>query len=99
MLIDYAATAKGAFPRIYIASGNTPLRDAADGKVIHVPHTSLLNADRTPKPAKEIWVLLEKAGIPRYAEIVFVGDDTGEAAANYFIFKLMGYPDVKVRAS
>ncbi|MCA3027166.1 MAG: hypothetical protein ING66_01090 [Rhodocyclaceae bacterium] len=99
VLIDYAATAKGAFPRIYIVSGNTPLRDAADGKVIHVPYTSLLNADRTPKPAKEIWVLLEKAGIPRYAEIVFVGDDTGEAAANYFIFKLMGYPDVKVRAS
>jgi 3-mercaptopyruvate sulfurtransferase SseA len=30
---------------------------------------------------------------------VCVGDETGEAAINYFIFRLMGYPDVKVLAS
>ena len=36
-----------------------------------------------------------KAGIPRFAEIVSFYDDPGEAA-NYFVFKLMGYPDVKV---
>jgi hypothetical protein len=27
---------------------------------------------------------------------VSFSDDPGEAAANYFILKLMGYPDVKV---
>jgi hypothetical protein len=27
-----------------------------------------------------------------------VSDDPGEAAANYFILKLMGFPDVKVLA-
>jgi hypothetical protein len=37
-----------------------------------------------------------KAGVPRSAELVCVADDPGEAAVNYFILKLMGYPDVKV---
>ena len=36
--------------------------------------------------------------MPRYAEIVSFSDEPGEAAANYFILKLMGYPDVKVLA-
>jgi hypothetical protein len=39
---------------------------------------------------------LVKAGVPRYAELVSFSEDPGEAAANYFILKLMGYPDVKV---
>lgn len=61
----------------------------------HLPYTSLLNADGTPKAAKEIWSLLAKASVPRYAEIVTVADDPGEAAANYYILKLMGFADVK----
>jgi hypothetical protein len=40
--------------------------------------------------------VLEKAGVPRYAEIVSVSDDPGEAAANYYILKLMGYRHVRV---
>jgi thiosulfate/3-mercaptopyruvate sulfurtransferase len=67
-----------------------------DGRVIHVPYTDLLNANGTPKDAKDIWAALVKAGVPRYAEIVTFSDDPGEAAASYFVFKLMGYPDVKV---
>ena len=67
--------------------------------VVHVPYTSLLNADGTPKAAKEIWNILSKAGVSRYAEIVTVSDDPGEAAANYFILKLMGFPDIKMLAS
>ena len=39
------------------------------------------------------------AGLPRYAEIICYADEPGEAAANYFILKLLGYPDVKVLAS
>jgi 3-mercaptopyruvate sulfurtransferase SseA len=37
-----------------------------------------------------------KAGVPRYAEIIVYSDEPGEAAVNYFVMKLMGYPDVKV---
>jgi len=34
--------------------------------------------------------------IPRYAEIVCFADDPRDAAVDYFVLKLMGYPDVKV---
>jgi 3-mercaptopyruvate sulfurtransferase SseA len=67
-----------------------------DGKVVHVPYTDLLNSDGTPKAAKDIWKILTEAGIPRYAELICFSDEPGEAAVNYFILKLMGYPDIKV---
>jgi 3-mercaptopyruvate sulfurtransferase SseA len=86
----------GLYPKVFIASGKTvPAKDQG-GKVIHVPYTDLLNPDGTPKAAKDIWSILVKAGLPRYAEIICFADDPGEAAANYFILKLMGYTDVKV---
>jgi thiosulfate/3-mercaptopyruvate sulfurtransferase len=88
--------AKGLYPKVYIASGKSLPAKVPDGNVIHVPYTDLLNANGTPKAAKDIWNTLVKAGVPRYAEIISVSDDPGEAAANYFILKLMGYPDVKV---
>ena len=69
---------------------------ALEGKVVHVPYTELVKPDGTPKAAKDIWTVLSKAGVPRYAEIVSVSDDPGEAAVNYYLLKLMGYPDVKV---
>lgn len=84
------------YPKIYIASGKLLPAKVPDGKVIHVPYSELLNANRTPKAAKDIWNTLVKAGVPRYAEIISFSGDPGEAAANYFILKLMGYPDVKV---
>ena len=34
--------------------------------------------------------------MPRYAELVCFSDDPGDAAVNYYILRLMGYPDVKV---
>lgn len=90
---------KGPFPRVFLASGAKPLAKAPDGKVIHVPSSELLNTDGTPKPAKDLWNILAKAGLPRYAEIICVADDPGDAAINYYILKLMGYPDVKVLLS
>ena len=87
---------QGQYPKVYIASGKTMPAKVQDGKVIHVPYTDMVNADGTPKAAKDIWTILVKAGLPRYAEIICVADDPGEAAANYFILKLLGYPDVKV---
>jgi thiosulfate/3-mercaptopyruvate sulfurtransferase len=88
--------AGGAYPKVFIASGASVPARTPDGKVVHVPYTDLLNADGTPKAAKDIWNILTKAGVPRYAELVTFSDDPGEAAANYFILKLMGYPDIKV---
>ncbi len=94
-LVDTKA-AGGAHPKVFIASGKAPPTRAVEGKVVHVPYTDLLRPDGTPKDAKDIWAVLSKAGVPRYAELVSFSDDPGEAAANYFILKLMGFPDVKV---
>ena len=89
----------GPYPKVYIASGKNVSANKQDGKVIHLPYTDLVGADGTPKAAKDIWNILVKAGLPRYAEIICFADDPGEAAANYFILKLLGYPDVKVLVS
>ncbi len=91
-----ATRTQGAYPKVYLASGKLPPTKAPDGKVIHVPYSDLVNPDGAPKAAKEIWSILVKAGLPRYAEIICVADEPGDAAANYFLLKLMGYPDVKV---
>lgn len=96
VVISDPMNTQGKYPKIHLASGKTMPAKAQDGKVLHVPYTELANADGTPKPAKDIWSILGKAGLPRYAEIICIADDAGEAAANYFILKLMGYPDVKV---
>lgn len=97
MITDPKST-KGIYPKVFIASGKTVPAKAVDGKVVHVPYTELLNADGSPKPAKDIWSIIAKAGVPRYAEIVCFSDDPGEAAVNYYILKLMGFPDIKVYA-
>jgi thiosulfate/3-mercaptopyruvate sulfurtransferase len=99
VVIADAKSTHGVYPKIFIASGKDVPAKAQDGKVVHVPYTDLLNADGTPKAAKDIWNILTKAGVPRYAELVCISDDPGEAAVNYFILKLMGYPDIKVLGS
>ncbi|MFZ2491106.1 MAG: rhodanese-like domain-containing protein [Thermoanaerobaculia bacterium] len=87
----------GLYPKIFIASGDAiPARACATHVVQHVPYKSLLNADGTPKAAKEIWSILSKAGITRYAELICFSDDPAEAAANYYLLRLMGFPDVKM---
>ncbi|MBF8247903.1 MAG: hypothetical protein HW374_703 [Bacteroidetes bacterium] len=96
VIITDSKSTQGLYPRVIIASGKNVSAKTQDGKVVHVPYTDLLNADGTPKAAKDIWNILVKAGVPRYAELVCFSDDPGEAAVNYFILKLMGYPDIKV---
>ena len=95
VIVDTKST-QGLYPKVFIASGKAVPAKAQDGTVVHVPYTDLLNADGTPKAAKDIWNVLAKAGVPRYAELVCFSDDPADAAANYFILKLMGYPDIKV---
>ena len=99
IVITEAAQTQGLYSKVYIASGKTMPTNVQEGQVIHVPYTELVNADGTPKAAKDIWNILVRAGLPRYAEIICFADDPGEAAANYFILKLLGYPDVKVLVS
>ncbi len=96
VIIADPKSTQGQYPKVFIASGKLVPAKALDGKVVHVAYTDLLNADGTPKAAKDIWNILAKAGVPRYAELVCFSDDPGEAAVNYFILKLMGYPDIKV---
>jgi 3-mercaptopyruvate sulfurtransferase SseA len=99
LLIADATSTQGAYPKIFIASGKDMPTRTQDGKVIHIPYSDLVNADGTPKAAKDIWMVLTKAGVSRYAEIICIADDPGEAAVNYYILKLMGFPDVKVLAT
>ncbi len=98
VILADAQSSQGIYPKVFIASGENVPAKPQDGKVVHVPYTELLNADGSPKAAKEIWKILDKAGVPRYAELVCFSDDPGEAAVNYFILELMGYPDIKMLA-
>jgi 3-mercaptopyruvate sulfurtransferase SseA len=52
-----------------------------------------------PQTPKDLWQLISKAGVPRHAEVILFADDPAEAAVNYYIFRLMGWPDVKVWAN
>ncbi|MBI5730112.1 MAG: hypothetical protein HY963_03150 [Ignavibacteriales bacterium] len=96
ILITDPKSTKGIYDKVFIASGKVPSSKTPEGKIVHVPYADLINTDGTPKAAKEIWKILQKAGVPRYAELICFSDNPGEAAVNYFILKLMGYPDIKV---
>ncbi len=96
VVVEDAKSTQGVYSKVFIASGQNVPAKAQDGKVVHVPYTDLLNADGTPKAAKDVWNILTKAGVPRYGELVCFSDDPGEAAVNYFILKMMGFPDIKV---
>lgn len=96
VLITDPNSTHGVYPKVFLASGKEMPARVPDGKVIHLPYTDLLNSANKPKPAKDVWNVLNRAGVPRYAELVCVSDDPGEAAVTYFILKLMGYPDIKV---
>lgn len=99
IVLDKAPSASGTFPLVYIASGETLPAKRPDGKIVHVPYTSLLDANGAPKSAAEIWKILADAGVPRFAELVTISDDAGEAAANYVVLKLLGFPGIRVLAS
>jgi 3-mercaptopyruvate sulfurtransferase SseA len=86
----------GRYSQVFVASGRQLPAKTPPGRVLHLPYAQFLNADGTPKAAKDIWGVLAQAGVPRYAEILVFADSPGEAAVNYVIFRLMGFPDVKV---
>jgi thiosulfate/3-mercaptopyruvate sulfurtransferase len=96
VIITGLKSSHGLYPTILIASGKDLPSKAMDGKVIHIVWSDLLNTEGKPREAKEIWKILSGAGVIRYAELVCFSDDPGEAAINFYILKLMGFPDVKV---
>jgi len=101
LLRELPARPQDAFPRVFVAAGKAPPAQppAGGAKVVHLPWNELVAADGQPRPANELWSRIAKAGVPRYAEIVLVADDLGEAAVNYVVFRLMGFADVKVLAA
>jgi 3-mercaptopyruvate sulfurtransferase SseA len=96
VLLSTPPTTAGAYPRVFVASGKAAATRQPAGTVVRLPYADMLNADGTPKAAKDLWALITAAGVPRYAELVFFADDPAEAAVNYVVFKLMGWPDIKV---
>jgi len=94
--VTTVAEAPGPFPRVYIASGSKLPTDALPGPIIHLPSAKFVNDDGSVKPAADLWVAISKAGVPRHAQLVFVADDVGEAAMNYYVFQLMGYTNLRV---
>lgn len=90
-----------SFPTFYVAAGKqasarAPASAPEGTKPAHLPYTDLINADGSPKPAKDLWNLLAKAGVPRYGEIIVFSDQVGEAAATVFVLRLMGLAGAKV---
>jgi 3-mercaptopyruvate sulfurtransferase SseA len=96
VLIFKTEDIKGVSTRIFISSGKNKSDKFKDGKVISLPFTDFSTAGGQPKPAKDIWNILQTAGVPMYTELICFADNPGEAAINYFILKLMGFVDVKV---
>ncbi len=104
--VSDALSTRGEYPKVYIDASDGSAQGAgaaltsaqlpAGAQVLQLPYRSLLRANGLPKPAKELWALFEQAGVPRYAELMLFAAQPGEAAVNYFIFKLMGWPDVKL---
>lgn len=98
LLVSDPAHSEGLYPKVYVASGVRLPARVPEGRVLHLPYTQFLNADGTPRAAKDIWNVLAKAGLPRYAEIVVFAETLGEAAVNYVVLRMMGFADVKVWA-
>ncbi len=86
----------GLYPKVFIASGRTLPEHRAGATVVHLPYASFLDGNGKPKAAKEIWKILHDAGIPRYGEFICISEDPAEAAMNYVILLLMGFPDIKI---
>lgn len=90
------AEAPASLPRVYIASGSALPAAAPRGPVIHLPSSRLVNDDGSVRAASELWAAISKAAVPRHAQLVFMADDPGEAAINYYVFQLMGYKNLRV---
>jgi thiosulfate/3-mercaptopyruvate sulfurtransferase len=88
--------APGEYPTVYVAAGRSAPSQRPDGRVVTLPYADLLDSAGRPRPASELWTKIDKAGVPRQARLVVFADDPAEAAVDYYVLRLMGWPDVKV---
>jgi hypothetical protein len=78
------------------APSSAPSPDTLPAPTIHLPAARFVGDDGGVRPAGELWAAISKAGVPRHAQLVFVADDLGDAAINYYVFRLMGYTNLRV---
>jgi thiosulfate/3-mercaptopyruvate sulfurtransferase len=88
--------APGEYPTVYVAAGRATPSRRPEGRMVTLPYADLLDNAGRPRPASELWTQIDKAGVPRQARLVLFADDPAEAAVDYYVFRLMGWPDVKV---
>lgn len=88
--------AAAAYPVVHLWAGTSAPARAPAGTVVRLAYTELLAAEGRPKPAPELWKILQKAGVPRYARVIAVADDPGEAAVAWAVLRMMGWTDVRV---
>ncbi len=95
ILVSDTNNSQHSYPIVFIESGDDASKIKKENSV-HLVGSDLLNAEGTPKAAKDLWKILIEAGVTRYSELICFSTEPGEAAIDYFILKLMGYPEVKV---
>ena len=96
LLLKDPRAARGEYPTVFVAAGRRAPSRQPEGKVVALPYSDLTDTAGRPRPASELWTRIDKAGVPRLAQVVVFADDPAEAAVDYYVFRLMGWPDVKV---
>ena len=92
--LDEQGRARGRYFNSTLTSAFQAIRAGDDGRI--VAYEAYARSYASDDQGLNIWKLLEKAGVPRYAEIVSIADEPGAAAAAFYLLKLMGFPDVKM---
>ena len=86
--------AGGEWPQVVWQAGAVPA-PAAAGTVV-LPVRDLVRPDGQLRSAHELWTLLAKAGLPRYAQVTIGAGDTGEQAQALLVLQLLGHPGVRL---
>lgn len=88
----------GEFATVRLHLGSTAPGRSGPEPVVHLPVAQLLDTNGSPQPAARLWPLLNKAGVPRHARLLLQADDPGDAAIGHVVLRLMGWPDLRLRA-
>ncbi len=86
----------GKLPRIWLVASEGEPRNIPVREFKQVSWRENLGKDGRLKSAGELWTLYERAGVPKFSEIVCYSDSVPEATFNYFVLKTLGFPSVRV---